>query len=81
MALHRHLVPNQDVPMDPATDRTRPWPLVVILAIIAAGLISPFFCFIGAALAYALADQDQGLVLTGAGLVHLVFSLTFFAGA
>ena len=81
MVLQRQLAPNRDGTMDPAADQARPWPLVVILAIIAAGALSPFFCFIGAALAYALAEQDQGLVLTGAGLVHLVFSLTFFAGA
>ena len=45
-----------------------------------AGLISPLITFAGALAAYALADQDQGTLLTGAGLFHVVIALTFTAG-
>ncbi len=64
---------------DPA-ERSRPWPVPVVLLLALAGLISPFICFAGAAAAYALADRDQGNLLAGVGLVHLLIGLTFFPG-
>jgi hypothetical protein len=66
--------------MDPAVGPA-PWPVPVIIAFALAGLISPLFTFAGAAAAYALADQEQGTILIGAGLVHLIVALTFVAGA
>lgn len=66
-------------PSDPA-ERARPWPMPVVLGLALAGLISPLICFAGAAAAYALADRDQGNLLAGAGLVHLLISLTFLSG-
>jgi len=65
--------------MDPALGPA-PWPVPVIVGLALAGLISPLFTFAGAAAAYALADQEQGTILTGAGLVHLIVALTFAAG-
>jgi hypothetical protein len=52
----------------------------VVVALALAGLISPLITFVGAAVAYALADKDQGTLLTGAGLVHVLVALTFTAG-
>ena len=66
--------------MDPAIGPA-PWPVPVILGLALAGLISPVITFCGAVAAYALADQEQGTILTGAGLVHIIVALTFAAGA
>jgi len=66
-------------PADPV-ERTTPWPGTLIAGLIAAGLISPLICFAGAVVAYALADRDQGTILTGAGLAHLLLGFTLFAG-
>jgi hypothetical protein len=67
-------------PMDPALGPA-PWPVAVIVGFALAGLISPLITFSGAIGAYALADQEQGTILTGAGLVHMIVALTFAAGA
>lgn len=67
-------------PMDPALGPA-PWPVPVIVGFALAGLISPLLTFAGAIGAYALADQEQGTILTGAGLVHMIVALTFAAGA
>ena len=40
----------------------------------------PLIPFGGAVLAYALADQDQATLLMGAGVVHVILTLTFMAG-
>ena len=53
----------------------------VIVGLALAGLISPLITFAGAAAAYGLADKDQGTLLTGAGLFHMIVALTFVAGA
>ena len=66
--------------MDPAVGPA-PWPVPVIIGFALAGLISPLITFAGAVAAYALADQEQGTMLTGAGLVHMIVALTFAAGA
>jgi hypothetical protein len=66
--------------MDPAQGLA-PWPVPVIVGLALAGLISPLITFAGAAAAYGLADQEQGTILTGAGLVHMIVALTFVAGA
>jgi hypothetical protein len=66
---------------DPITGQQVAWPVGVIVGLAVAGLISPLIPFAGAVAAYALADKDQGTVLTGAGLAHLVLALTFVAGA
>ena len=66
-------------PQDPAAGHPAPWPLAVIVGLVLAGLISPFITFAGALAAYALADKDQGTLLTGAGLFHVVIALTFTA--
>jgi hypothetical protein len=58
-----------------------PWPVAVIVGLALAGLISPLITFAGAAAAYGLADKDQGTLLTGAGLFHMIVALTFVAGA
>jgi hypothetical protein len=68
------------LPMDPSVGPA-PWPVPVIVGLALAGLISPLITFAGAAAAYGLADQDQGTILTGAGLVHMILALTFVAGA
>jgi hypothetical protein len=67
-------------PLDPAAGHPPPWPVAVVVALALAGLISPLITFIGAVVAYALADKDQGTLLTGAGLVHVLVALTFTAG-
>jgi hypothetical protein len=64
-------------PQDPAASQPPPWPVAVIVCLVLAGLISPLITFAGAAVAYALADKDQGTLLTGAGLFHVVLALTF----
>jgi len=66
--------------MDPALGPA-PWPVPVIVGFALVGLISPLLTFAGAVAAYALADQEQGTILTGAGLVHIIVALTFAAGA
>lgn len=66
---------------DPITGPEAPWPAGVVVGLAAAGLISPLIPLAGAVAAYALADKDQGTILTGAGLAHLVLALTFVAGA
>jgi hypothetical protein len=65
--------------MDPAVGPA-PRPVPVIIGFALAGLISPVFTFAGAPATYALADQEQGTIMIGAGLVHLIVALTF-AGA
>jgi hypothetical protein len=67
-------------PMDPALGPP-PWPVAVIVGLALAGLVSPLITLAGAAAAYGLADKDQGTLLTGAGLFHIVVALTFVAGA
>ena len=64
-------------PPDPADGHPDPWPAAVIVALALAGLISPLITFAGAAVAFALADKDQGTLLTGAGLFHVIMALTF----
>ena len=66
-------------PLDPALGPA-PWPVPVIVGLALAGLLSPLITFAGAAAAYGLADKDQGTLLTGAGLFHIVVALTFMAG-
>ena len=66
--------------MDPAIGPP-PWPVAVIVGLALAGLISPLITFAGAAAAYGLADKDQGTLLTGAGLFHMIVALTFVTGA
>ena len=51
-----------------------------VLALAVAGLISPVIPFAGAVLAYAMAEQDQGTFLLGAGLVHVLLVLTLLPG-
>lgn len=65
---------------DPAAGCTTAWPLPAVLFLAAAGLVSPLIPFAGAVLAYAMADQDQGTFLLGAGLVHVLLVLTLFPG-
>lgn len=65
---------------DPTTGQQAPWPVAVVVGLAAAGLISPLIPFAGAVAAYALADKDQGTILTGACLGHIVIGLTLAAG-
>lgn len=82
MALPKKLTARMfPAPSSDPSERSRPWPLVVILALALAGLISPLICFVGAVGAYALADRDQGTLLAAAGLVHILVALTFFSNA
>ena len=69
-----------DPPEDPAAGGLAPWPLPTVLTLAVAGLISPLIPLAGAALAYAVADQDQGTFLLGAALVHVLLVLTLLAG-
>ena len=63
-----------------AAERSRPWHAPVVLVLALAGLISPLICFAGALAAYALADREQGTLLAGVGLVHLLIGRTFLSG-
>ena len=72
----RRTPPAEDPAVGPA-----PWPVAVIVTLALAGLISPLITFAGAAAAYGLADPNQGTLLTGAGLFHIIVALTFAAGA
>ena len=65
---------------DPAVGGTVAWPMPAVLALAVAGLISPVIPFAGAVLAYAMAEQDQGTFLLGAGLVHVLLVLTLLPG-
>ena len=58
----------------------KPWPVVVIVLLALAGFISPFICFGAAVVALALADQDQAMFLSGAGLAHLFLTYSLLAG-
>jgi hypothetical protein len=68
------------MPPDPARGLMQPWPDLLIAALVLAGLVSPLITLLGAAGAFAVADQDQGIVLAGAGLMHLVLRMTLLAG-
>ena len=65
---------------DPTVGGTVAWPMPAVLALAVAGLISPVIPFAGAVLAYAMAEQDQGTFLLGAGLVHVLLVLTLLPG-
>jgi hypothetical protein len=80
MSLMAKRAPPVAPPLDPAAGHPPPWPVAVVVGLALAGLISPLITFVGAAVAYALADKDQGTLLTGAGLVHVLVALTFTAG-
>ena len=67
------------VPDDPVERVTR-WPVAVVIALALAGWITPFIPLVAAAGAYGFGDKEQGLILTGTGLMHLVLALTFAAG-
>ena len=69
-----------DPPEDPAAGRMVAWPMPAVLGLAVAGLISPVIPLGGAVLAYAMADQDQGTFLLGAGLVHVLLMLTLLPG-
>lgn len=56
------------------------WPVLVVVAIVLAGFVSPLICFAGAGAAFGLADREQGIILAAAGLVHLWLGLTLLAG-
>ncbi len=81
MAPSKRLTQGMFPPPDDPSERSRPWPLAVVLALVVAGVISPIICFVGAVGAYALADREQGTLLAAAGLVHLLVALTFLSGA
>ena len=68
------------LPQDPSRGLMQPWPDLLIAALVLAGLVSPLITLFGAAGAFALADQDQGIVLAGAGLMHVVLGMTLLAG-
>jgi hypothetical protein len=68
------------VPQDPAQALMQPWPGLLIAALVLAGLVSPLITLLGAAGALAVADQDQGIVLAGAGLMHVILGMTLLAG-
>jgi hypothetical protein len=68
-------------PQEPDAGGRHPWPVIVIVVLAVAGLISPLITFAGAALAYVLADRDQGTLLTGAGLFHVLLAVTLMAGS
>ena len=66
-------------PQDPAW-QSAPWPVALVLALAAGGVVSPLIPLGGAALAYALADEDQAMLLFAAGIVHVILAWTFLAG-
>ena len=53
----------------------------MVLALAAAGVISPLIPLCGAVLAYALSDEDQAMLLIAARIAHVIMALTFLAGA
>jgi hypothetical protein len=57
-------------------ERSTPWPVALVVGFGLAGVISPLISFAGAAAAYAFADRDQGTVLAGIGLAHVLLGLT-----
>jgi hypothetical protein len=69
-----------EVPPSDPSERSKPWPTSVVIGLGLAGVISPLLCFAGAAVVYAFADQDQGRVLAGAGLAHMLLWLTVLGG-
>jgi hypothetical protein len=62
--------------LDPARIDGRRWPAAVVLGLALGGFVSPLVCFAGAGTAYALADQEQAILLAGVGVMHLILSLT-----
>ena len=71
----------QTPPRDPAQGHDRPWPMAVVAILAVAGLLSPLVPLAGSLVAFAIADRDQGTILGGAALMHLVLTLTLMAGA
>ena len=67
-------------PADPGQVDRRRWPTAVLCALALGGFVSPLVCFAGAGTAYALADQEQAILLAGLGVVHVVLSLTLLPG-
>lgn len=66
--------------LDPARIDGRRWPVAVVLGVALGGFLSPLVCFAGAGTAYALADQEQAILLAGVGVMHLILSWTLLAG-
>lgn len=65
---------------DPA-EQPGPWPGLVILGLVVAGVLSPLVCFGAALAAFGFGDRDQSTLLAGAGLAYVLMGLTLFAGA
>jgi hypothetical protein len=66
--------------LDPARIDGRRWPLPVMLGLALGGFLSPLVCFAGAGTAFALADQEQAILLAGVGVMHMILSLTLLGG-
>ncbi len=56
----------------------KPWSRKVMALLSLTGLVTPFVCFAAAPAAFALSDQDDGLLLAGIGGAHLLFSWAIF---
>lgn len=56
----------------------KPWPRIVMALLSLTGLMTPVLCFAAAPVAFALSDQDDGLLLAGVGGAHLLLTWTLF---
>lgn len=56
----------------------KPWSRIVMAILCLSGLVTPYLCFAAAPAAFALSDQDDGILLAGIGGVHLLLMWTLF---
>ena len=56
----------------------KPWSRFVMAILCLSGLVTPYLCFAAAPAAFALSDQDDGLLLAGIGGAHLLMTWALF---
>jgi hypothetical protein len=52
----------------------KPWSRIVMVILCLSGLLTPYLCLAAAPAAFALSDQDDGLLLVGIGGAHLLLT-------
>lgn len=57
---------------------SKPWSRIVMIILCLTSLVTPYLCFAAAPAAFALSDQDDGLLLAGIGGAHLLLMWTLF---
>lgn len=56
----------------------KPWSRIVMAILCLSGLLTPYLCFAAAPAAFALSDQDDGVLLASIGGAHLLLTWMLF---